>query len=447
MSKYDLGGWQERRSGRTDRRVHDQRPEQERDRSRIIHAASFRRLQGKTQVLGITESDFHRTRLTHSMEVAQISRGIVYQLQAEHASDSVMLGALPDIALIETIGFGHDLGHPPFGHGGEIALNYMMRDSGGFEGNGQSLRLLARLEPHTHGYGLDLTRRALLGILKYPATYSRLRRRVLPPLPEKLSQLSPEAWKPPKCFLDTEEEIVDWVLARLPQSDRDLFLSSYTEPSDHEHGKTKYKALDTTIMELADDIAYGIHDFEDGISLGLITRDHWGEALKVLDPTWAAKLELVPETLANDLFKPRTGNRTGTRKMAIGALVNSMVTSIQLQERSEFTSPTLRFQAVLSEPAKHFLKALTKLTREYIISLQSVQTLEYRGRFIVLSLFEALEADWQSLINIAFKRYIEETGDVKRGVCDYVAGMTDSYAVRIYERLFVPRQGSAFERL
>jgi len=149
------------------------------------------------------------------MEVAQIGRGIVYQLLALYAysSDMGIVDSLPTPALIETIGFGHDLGHPPFGHSGEIALNYMMRNAGGFEGNGQSLRILARLELHTETYegkfGLDLSRRALLGILKYPAPFSKVNRGPFAPPVSKFSQLRANLWKPPKCYLDTERDMVE----------------------------------------------------------------------------------------------------------------------------------------------------------------------------------------------------------------------------------------------
>jgi len=159
-------GWSKRRLDQP-RRIDDSRPEEERDRSRIIHSATFRRLQAKTQVLGIGESDFHRTRLTHTMEVAQIGRGIVLQLENGRWQDFTRI--LPTTAQIEAICFAHDLGHPPFGHSGETALNYVMRDKGGFEGNGQSLRIVSKLEPHTPELGLNLTRRVMLGILKYPA--------------------------------------------------------------------------------------------------------------------------------------------------------------------------------------------------------------------------------------------------------------------------------------
>src|SRR5712671_2945909 len=115
------------------------------DYARIVHSASFRRLQGKTQILNLGDSDFYRTRLTHSLEVAQIAGGIIRHLE-KHFSTHPVAKHLPDRSMIQAIGCTHDLGHPPFGHGGETALNYCMRDFGGFEGNGQTLRILSKLE-------------------------------------------------------------------------------------------------------------------------------------------------------------------------------------------------------------------------------------------------------------------------------------------------------------
>ena len=223
--------WTARRDPAATERPADVRGPFERDKARVIHSAAFRRLQSKTQVLGVGEGDFHRTRLTHSMEVAQIGAGIVRQLEGRARAGEVPPEAaeLLDAQLMETICLAHDLGHPPFGHGGEIALNYMMRDAGGFEGNGQTLRLLARLEAHTPGYGLDLSRRTLLGVLKYPAPYSRVAPRRAPASTaeavndDALLRVRAEAWKPPKCFLDDEVPVVDWLLEGLPAAEREAF--------------------------------------------------------------------------------------------------------------------------------------------------------------------------------------------------------------------------------
>src|ERR1700743_982826 len=115
------------------------------DYARVVHSASFRRLQGKTQILSLGDSDFYRTRLTHSLEVAQIACSVTRELRSAN-EDHPAVEFLPDLSLIQAVGFSHDLGHPPFGHGGEVALNYCMRDSGGFEGNGHTLRILSRVE-------------------------------------------------------------------------------------------------------------------------------------------------------------------------------------------------------------------------------------------------------------------------------------------------------------
>lgn len=167
-----MGDWNARREGW---KPHDEdaRDVGDVDYARVIHSASFRRLQGKTQILNLGDSDFYRTRLTHSLEVAQIAGGLVRQL-AQSFPDHPATTALPDRSQIHAIACSHDLGHPPFGHGGEVALNYCMRDAGGFEGNGQTLRLLARLENFSAGAGANLSRRSMLGVLKYPAPLSEL---------------------------------------------------------------------------------------------------------------------------------------------------------------------------------------------------------------------------------------------------------------------------------
>jgi dGTPase len=440
--------WETRRSGTNLRRAQgDYRDSYSRDRARVIHSAAFRRLQAKTQVLGIGEGDFHRTRLTHSMEAAQIARGIVKALQANKSAGEPWARWLPNPNLIETIALAHDLGHPPFGHGGEIALNYAMRDAGGFEGNGQTLRLLARTEAHTEGYGLDLTRRSLLGVLKYPARYEEVCRTQLAAPPVTLRQLKREDWKPPKCYMATERDVVDWILQPLSKGERLLLTSLKTAPTASSHGKPKHHSFDTGIMELGDDIAYGVHDFEDAVALRLIGPSDWDRIAGATERSWADTVGLSDfDKLAADLFQ----GSSHSRKRAIGGLVHALIVSVEVREEAQFEHPLLRFQAVLPDPARQFLDGFRNLVADRVIKTPQVQTLEYRGQQLVLQLFEALAGDPQRLLKVNFAQEHLAAGDDAaklRVICDYVAGMTDEYATRMYERLFVPRQGQFSDRL
>jgi len=441
--------WLERRSAERKRRSHDQRTPFDRDRARIIHCASFRRLQAKTQVLGISEGDFHRTRLTHSMEVAQISGGLVHRLWRQYAKGNRLFpdlrSHLPGVELMEAIAFSHDLGHPPFGHGGEVALNYLMRDAGGFEGNGQSLRILAKLESHTEGFGLDPTRRTLLGVLKYPVPYETACRLTVPALPTSFRLVRAEDWTPPKCYLASDADVVEWILAPFSAADRARFVE-LSAPRAAQHGKSRHKALDASIMEMADDIAYGVHDLEDGIALGLIRREHWSK-LGFLPREWATRFGLgTIETLRRRLFD----DSSATRKRTVGAMVNAFIASVQARRNGAFEHPLLAYNAELAEPARGFLEALKGLTSTHIVKTQPVQTLEYRGRFLVMSLFEALTSDPVRLLKPdGAERYqrADSASAKQRVICDYVAEMTDSYAERMYARLFVPGAGTVFEPL
>ena len=428
--------WAERRSESTPKRPNDPRSPFERDGSRLMHASAFRRLQGKTQVLGLGEGDFHRTRLTHSLEVAQVARGLVTHLQeGSHGCE-----CLPSLPLIEAIALGHDIGHPPYGHSGEIALNYVMRDYGGFEGNAHSLRLLGRLEPYKNDYGLDLTRRTLLGVLKYPAPYSDTRRSEWPDTPTSPNEMKRDDWTPPKCYFDADQEIVDWLLDPLSAEDRETFQSLKKKPSPTENGKTRYKSLDATIMDAADDIAYGVHDLEDAIKLRLV---HQSELLAALedhfDASWGKSVGISDlETLVGQLFS------TSTRKQAVGKLVHAFVLSTDLERRGTFASPLLDWEARLQEPARDFLDALDEHKTKSVIKQATTQQMEYRGRLLIVRLFNALASDPENLLKSWYaKRYKEadSEADAHRAICDYVAGMTDEYATEVYERLYVPRNG------
>ncbi|MED5482278.1 MAG: anti-phage deoxyguanosine triphosphatase [SAR324 cluster bacterium] len=439
-----MNKWKERRAPAGIQRQEDQREEYERDRARVIHSSAFRRLQAKTQILGVLEGDFHRTRLTHSMEVAQIGRGLVLNLQKRFPE---LNDLLPRLEQIETTGLAHDLGHPPFGHGGETALNCAMADYGGFEGNGQTLRILTRLESHTPENGLDLTRRTLLGVLKYPAPYSNLCSTSPPGTTDKSVDLNfQHTWEPPKCFLDTEQEVFNWILAPLSNSDQVRFCE-YTHPTRHSHGRSVHKALDTSLMNLADDIAYGIHDFEDGIVLRLLTPEHWQEVAQQLDQKWAEKNDLLK--IETKLFT-RTDNSGYSRRQAVGALVHALISSAELKLNEEFEEPLLGWNVVLPEEPQRFLKGLKEMVSRHVIQLNTVQAATFKGRKIVLSLFDALSAEPEMLLPSSFQLLWKEAkSDLqqKRIICDFIAGMTDQYANRFFERLFLPGHGSVFDRI
>jgi dGTPase len=222
-------------------RPSDDRDEYQRDKARIVHSAGFRRLQAKTQVMGVGEGDFHRTRLTHSLEVGQIGEAILTAVIHVLPETSELRRWLPTRDLIVGACYAHDLGHPPFGHGGERALHQKMVDHGGFEGNAQTLRILTRLEKYRRLQGINPTRRLLLAVLKYPIPYSSF-------------DAEQRQRKPPKCYYDNESDIVRWVLEAPFEAGE---INKFTTERD-ESGKPKHCSLDCSIMECADDIAYGV---------------------------------------------------------------------------------------------------------------------------------------------------------------------------------------------
>jgi len=287
----------------------------------------------------------------------------------------------------------------------------------------------------------------LLGILKYPVPYSRLCRKK--PLEENGSDnesIALQGWQPPKCYLDTEEKVLDWVLAPLTDTDRELFCEQ-TNPTEYNHGFPLHKALDTSLMNLADDIAYGVHDFEDGVVLRLLTREHWQTVVSNMDQKWAADKNLLE--IENQLFNS-TENSGHSRKQAVGALVHGLVSSVELEQNEKFEEPLLQWNAVLPEEPDNFLKSLQETVWRNVIQLNTVQAATYKGRKIVLSIFEALSSDPKMLLPRSFQilwKTAKSEQEEKRIICDYIAGMTDQYANRFYQRLFLPGHGSVFDRL
>lgn len=439
--------WTHRRSGQTNQRGNnDHRDPYERDRTRVIHCPAFRRLQRKTQILGTDEGDFHRTRLTHSLEVASIGTSLVRHLMLNH-QQGVLASLLPSDDLINTICLLHDIGHPPFGHGGEVALNYKMRNDGGFEGNAQTLRLLTHLENSYGPYGLDLTRRALLGTLKYPVPLSKVRMKEQPTISDSLTKtIRINDWLPPKGYFDCDNPVVDWLLGSFSSDDQALFQSLKVEACADQHGASAFHSFDCSIMDIADDIAYGVHDLEDAIHLRLIDRVHLDtpEFRQLLKQTsLAAHHDHLLASLFNETMQ--------IRKQAIGEMVNYFITSIDVYEtHGAFENTLLKFNLTLIPEAKALLQFLIKCIYAHVIDSQASRTFEYGGQTVVLRLFEALSSNPASLLDnknrALFLNAPDETA-AQRVVCDTIANMTDEYAYRMHERLFGFNTRTIFERL
>jgi dGTPase len=343
------------------------RSEFQRDRDRIIHSTAFRRLEYKTQVFLNHEGDLFRTRLTHSIEVAQIGRAIACNLRLNQE-------------LVEAIALAHDLGHTPFGHAGQDELNACMKEHGGFEHNLQSLRVVDVLEERYAEFdGLNLTYESREGILKHCSPFNA----------EKLGELG------------------------------ERFLQG-AQPT-----------LEAQVTNLADEIAYNNHDVDDGLRSGLITIDQLAEVgvfARHLDmarsqyPGLAGR-RLIHETVRRmintliiDLVEQSGKN---IRKAAPGNLEEVRSTSALVS-----FSPEIRAE---QQELKAFLKR--HLYRHY-----QVMRMTNKARRIVRELFEAFMSD-PRLLPPQYQDKAKE--DKPRTIADYVAGMTDRYAIREYRRLFV----------
>ncbi|KZN45002.1 anti-phage deoxyguanosine triphosphatase [Pseudoalteromonas luteoviolacea] len=422
--------WHERLLNQTKNRPNDNRSPWQIDRSRIIHAAAFRRLQSKTQIMSIGVNDFYRTRLTHSLEVSQIGTGLLRHLKLQNPE----FDFFPSASLIETICLAHDIGHPPFGHGGEIALNYLMRHHGGFEGNAQTLRIVTKLEPYSNGYGMNLTRRTLLGFIKYPAYIDQLWRQI--PSEERNQRfIYTQKWLPAKGVYGNDSDVFEWILAPLSDSDKALFMS-YSHLNEYK-SKTIYKSLDSAIMEYADDIAYAVHDLEDAIATGTLSERDWYNyampAFKNIESPW---LESNLTSITHRLFS----DDEPLRKDAIGELVNIFIINCALVERGEdFEEPLLKNTVKLSQEFEEILKVLKQFVYQRLIREPTMQQIEFSGQNMLIDLFDAFSSDPMRLLPYtAQSQYDSAADDIAkmRVLADYLSGMTDEYARRCHARLF-----------
>lgn len=401
-----------------DRQADDYRNSFEVDRDRIIHTSAFRRLQAKTQVFQSGEYDFYRTRLTHSIEVGQIGRSICSYLKK--TSDHLGEDFFVDPNLVEAVCLSHDLGHPPFGHNGEKTLNRLMRPFGGFEGNAQTLRLLTETiySDLKKRSGMKPTRALLDGILKYKSLFS-------------------ERDHPENHFIfDAQKPYLDFVF-----EGHDLD----TELPGHK-AKNSFKSLECQIMDWADDTAYSIHDIADGIRAEFITIDKLER--------WASNVELSPDESAH-VETIISIIRKGNVDAMLGIKIGEFIQTSSLQERSNFMSEkTNRYKFELKvDPAKQRESELYKRIAYEIVFLSTrVKQLEYKGDSMLERLFEALLENYTQkgenpprLVSPKLETRLKAADDETekaRLLCDYLAGMTDSFAIKTYRRLFDPGFGS-----
>ncbi len=384
------------------------------DRDRVIHTSAFRRLQAKTQVFLSGQYDIYRTRLTHSIEVAQIGRSICGYLKK--TSPWFDHGFYVDPVLVEAVCLSHDLGHPPFGHKGERTLNSLMKPFGGFEGNAQTLRLLTETiySHNSRRSGMGPTRALLDGILKYKSLYS-----------ERLNPYNHFLYDDQKSYLDFVLEGGDLSGAcRTPQE------------------KNAFRSLECQIMDWADETAYCFHDLADGIRMGFVTIDkleRWAEA-KNPDSEDAPRMENLIRTIRQGDIEPMLERKIGEFIRA-GSLV----------ERSNFMADKThryRFGLTIDPTMQKECLLYKAISMDIVFRSERVGQLQYKINRMLGGLFETLlescEAGDQSSLRFLSTqlekrlRGVSEPSRMARLICDYLAGMTDHFAIRTFRRLFDP---------
>lgn len=440
--------WEERREPWR-RRDDDARTEYEVDLARVLHSSSFRRLGAVTQVIS-GEGTLQRTRLTHSLEVQQIAEGIVQRFRLKKDLPEVLQTHIIDSSLIRTIALVHDMGHPPFGHAGEEALNCMMRDRGngssiGFEGNGQTIRILAKLEDFSEKAGANLTRRALLGALKYPVPMSKAMKKPIPgpKLTETgIPMVTHDLHAPPKCYMDTEEDVVKWLLEPLgvDQANRVVEQSA--------------KSVDASIMDRSDDLAYSFADLQDAITLGLITRDELME--DVPRDIWAQYLEYCERRNADELFHEEISYDTVMSSLfgksrdlqkQIGRLMGYGIAQTAIRERDGFFDPLYAHVAVIEDEALALVEAVKSSILERVIFSPRLQHGRLQGQMSLIKIFDVMRSEPRHhLPEKQYQKYLASGRD-DRIICDWLAGSSEGFITKIHRRLFVEGGASVTDRI
>lgn len=409
-----------------------------RDRARVLHSSALRRLAAKTQVVRAGSSDFPRTRLTHSLECSQIGREL-----------GEVLGCDPD--LVDAACLAHDLGHPPFGHNGEVALAQLAEAGGplacgGFEGNAQSLRLLTRLEPKVPGAGLNLTRATLDAALKYPWVYlSPEADPARPPAASAPAGLTPRAHAKYGAYA-SDIAAFEWIRAGAPAGRR---------------------CLEAQVMDWADDVAYSVHDLEDGLYAGLVSLKNLTDPSEravvcavartyYCPASWDvtdAELETVfAEFMRLDCWQ-FTFDAGPASLVAAKNLTSELVgrfcrgaedaTVAAAATRSEAFArlPGLsRYDADLVVPRRQRLECalLKAVAAHYVMSREGVAAQQSREREVITELALAIERGAPSTLDPVFQPAWDSACDDTehhRVIIDQVASLTDTSALAYHARL------------
>ena len=395
------------------------------DRDRVLHTPTFRRLQNKTQVFWSGEYDFYRTRLTHSLEVAQIGKSIAYWLKTRPGGP-LDDGFFVDPDLIEAVCLSHDLGHPPFGHAGERTLNHLLRGRGGFEGNAQTLRLLTERIFSARRSGMDPTRAFLDGVLKYKSLWS---------------ELTAAAGTPPQhhFLYDDQAGHLAWA------------MGGRAFPPQLTPGPLRdaCKSIECQVMDWADDTAYSLNDLSDSVRAGFLHIERieaWaerrGEACGVGTP-----LGELMRAIRQHRVDPFVGKRIGR-----------YIQAVSLQPASNFLSDLTHrygFRLVVDEAVRAESELFKRLAFEVVFLSPQLKQLEHKGSRMLRQLWDVLGERYIEQGSIDGQDFQLLPADVAaeiagatdaavraRLVCDFLAGMTDGYAARTYKRLFVADFGS-----
>lgn len=390
----------------------------ERDRARLIHSSALRRLGTKSQVLLAGTDDFARTRLTHTLEVAQIGREL-----------GAVLGCDPDV--VDCACLAHDLGHPPFGHNGEKALSDIASNIGGFEGNAQTLRLLTRLEPKVfhadgHSAGVNLTRASLDAAVKYPWPFSEA--------------------------------------AQHPKGERSAKFGVYPDDMDVFHwlkqgAPRNTKPMECQVMDLSDDIAYSVHDVEDAMATGafnpLALRDtRTVDGIVEASRQWygsqwdAEQLLAAIQRLRRERMLPEhfDGSRRSLAllKNMTSALIGRFAGSVEMSTRERYgQGPLTRYAAslVIPEDTSYEIVALKGMAVYFVMEPREREPFHKEERSIVTDLVDVLLADSpnpsDALETVFLDDWLEATNDDERlrVAIDQVASLTDASALAMHSIL------------